>query len=158
MLLTDIVLAEHGLFCRFFSEIDALINETEKAEDVQRYGQILAAMLITHAKLEDAILIPTLANLNLGPRAPLLHAEHEDIADGFRGLPDIGNYVECSAKLRGLMTAARAHFKKEEWLISKIAQGGIDQRILADGGARWVAEGGMAVQASEKRTSDVPTV
>jgi len=137
MRLTDIVLTEHGVINVLFAETERLICATESVELLRGYASLLKRVLLTHAQLEDTVLLPVIRNL-AESRAGFLHDEHKEIKGAFAALEKLDDYETFSDRLWKIIATAREHFKREEWSITKLGQE-LDEEQLVKHGKRWAA-------------------
>ena len=81
MKLTDALLGEHGAFYAQFDRLEETVPHAATAAEVREQAALLAAALVTHAKLEDALLFKRLdakIGAGAGPLA-VMRADHEEI-------------------------------------------------------------------------------
>ncbi|MEW5847464.1 MAG: hemerythrin domain-containing protein [Myxococcota bacterium] len=138
MKITDALLGEHGALYPMMDNVEATLKRATTMEECQAAIGPLLSALISHAKLEDALLFPAIEE-GIGPDGPLavMHAEHERIEELF----DRAMHARSAAEARDYMADAleltREHFGKEERVLFSIAQRVIPAERLQQLGDDW---------------------
>lgn len=139
MKITDAFLGEHAIFYAQFAHIEQTVPGAECLCRVKHQAGLLAAALTSHARLEDDLLFVHLEP-HLGTQAgPLtvMRAEHEEIENGLRALPDCDDLTEGKALFLRTVLVARQHFAKEEQILYPLALRALGEDALQELGEEW---------------------
>ena len=138
MMITDALLGEHGAFYAQFDRLEEVLPHAGSAGEVREQAALLAAALVSHARLEDEVLFALMAKA--GGDSGLLatmEEEHTRIADLLtraQGTRDLG--LARSALLEAV-ALARDHFAKEERVAFPMAESLLDREALIASGTAW---------------------
>jgi len=136
--LTDALLGEHGAFYAQFDRLEAMVPHAATAGEVREQAALLAAALVTHAKLEDELLFARLRST--GADAGLLDTmeeEHSVIAGGLTRAQGTQEIAVARRELLDAVALAREHFAREERLAFPLAESALGAAILTTLGADW---------------------
>jgi iron-sulfur cluster repair protein YtfE (RIC family) len=138
MNLIDALLGEHAAFYALFDEVENRLPTATTAAEVTALGAPLARALVSHARLEDELLFPVLANAD-GPGGPLevMHADHQEIHDTLDAALRDPDLTGAADSLQAAIDLAREHFAKEEQVLFPHAREIVDASVLEDLGAQW---------------------
>ena len=138
MRITDALLGEHGAFYAQFDRLEEELPNAAAAAEVREQAALLAAALVTHAKLEDELLFDRMAAA--GGNAGLLETmtdEHEQIADRLGRAQGTNDVALARTELLEAVALARDHFAKEERLAFPLAATLLGDTILSEIGSQW---------------------
>lgn len=138
MKLTDALLGEHGAFYAQFDRLEAMVPQAATAGEVREQAALLAAALVTHARLEDELLFARLRSA--GADAGLLDTmeeEHTIIAGGLTRAQGTQEIAVARRELLDAVALAREHFAREERLAFPLAESALGTAILTTLGADW---------------------
>lgn len=147
--ITDAFLGEHGVLYGWLDALETTLSgrgeagpsaEPSKAE-VAGIARAMAAVLGSHARVENELLLDELArrNAETGPLA-VMRREHDDIEGLIEearrevGAGDTDRAVEL---LLEAIAVAREHFEKEELAAFPAAERVLDEGSLMAIGAKW---------------------
>jgi iron-sulfur cluster repair protein YtfE (RIC family) len=136
--LTDALLGEHGAFYAQFDRLEETVPHAGTAGEVREQAALLAAALVTHAKLEDELLFSRMRAA--GADAGLLDTmeeEHTTIAGGLTKAQGTQDLALARRELLDAVALAREHFGKEERLAFPMAERSLGVAALTDLGAAW---------------------
>jgi len=136
--ITDALLGEHGAFYAQFDRLDEQLPVCRDVAEVREQAALLAAALVSHARLEDELLFAAMARA--GGDAGLLGAmesEHADIADRLSRAQGTANLAMARNELLEAVSMARDHFAKEERLAFPLADELLGAPALHELGAAW---------------------
>jgi iron-sulfur cluster repair protein YtfE (RIC family) len=136
--ITDALLGEHGALYAQFDRLEKELPHTTTAAEVREQAALLAAALVSHAKLEDELVFARM--LAAGGDAGLLSAmgeEHEQIADRLGRAQGTNDVELARTELLEAISMARDHFAKEERLAFPLADELLGAVVLQDLGAAW---------------------
>ena len=152
MKLTDALRGEHGVLHALLAHVETTMDRTTTVGEARALAQVLAALLLSHAKLEDELLFPSLI-ARLGPHGPMavMRAEHEELDEALAGAVGAPTRELVVAHLARVISLARRHLAKEERVLFEVADELIDEGLLASRGARWASERGL-----ERLPADAP--
>jgi hemerythrin-like domain-containing protein len=144
MKIIDGLLGEHALFHSTFDGLEHVLSEATSAIEIQRAVETLAPGILSHAALEDELLLPAIAaHIPNGP-TQVMRAEHREIDALTAQIARAGSLEEardCGARLLDLL---RDHFHKEEAMLFPMAEHHLDDKKLQELGQRWKARRGLA--------------
>jgi len=136
--LTDALLGEHGAFYAQFGRLEETLPHAGSVAEVREQAALLAAALVTHAKLEDALLFDRMRSA--GADAGLLDTmveEHTEIAGMLTRAQGTQDLAVARRELLDAVALAREHFGKEERLAFPMAERTLGAAALTDLGAAW---------------------
>lgn len=138
MKMTDALLGEHGAFYAQFDRLEADLPHATDGRDIREQAALLAAALVTHARLEDEVLFHRMAEA--GADVGLL-ATMEDEHQRIEGLLDraqvSAEHESARAALLEAVALAREHFAKEERVAFPMAEAVLDAEVLEALGTAW---------------------
>ncbi len=123
MKLTHALLGEHAVFYALFDHIERRLAAGADLVALQAIGGALTEALVSHAKLEDELLFPTLAGTPAaeGP-VSVMQEEHANIDELCADLPRAGDAADAGALLGEIIEMSRAHFAKEEHMLFPLVE------------------------------------
>jgi len=136
--LTDALLGEHGAFYAQFDRLEETVPHAAAAAEVREQAALLAAALVTHARLEDELLFGRMRSA--GADAGLLDAmeeEHTEIAGMLTRAQGTQDLVVARRELLDAVALARQHFAREERLAFPLAESALGGAVLSELGAAW---------------------
>ncbi len=146
MKLTDALLGEHGAIYALFDYVERELPQLETLNDVQRIGGVLAAVLVSHARIEDSMLFPALET-QLGTAGPLavMRQEHDEIDGTLQEVLSAETPDVAEERVKHALQVARDHFAKEEQVLFEMAQHVLPEQELVELGCRWADARRVAV-------------
>ena len=138
MLITEALVGEHAVLYTLFDHIEATLP-IATLDELQAQGRMLAAALVSHARLEDDVLFAALEP-HLGRAAgPLtaMRSEHSAIEEALERLPELSGPATARDLLSKLIATARDHFAKEERILFPMAMMTLGPGALAAQGHEW---------------------
>lgn len=150
MKMTDALLGEHGAFYAQFDRLEQELPRTAGAGEVREQAALLAAALISHARLEDEMLFHRV--LEAGGDAGLLvvmEDEHRRIAALLSKAQVALDLEEARTALLEAVALARAHFAKEERAAFPMAEAVLDHDVLIALGTAWAERRAVFVEGGE---------
>ncbi len=145
MKITDALRGEHGLLYAVFDRVERALPPTNAAAVVREQAAILAAALLSHARIEDQLLLPALAKKGDNPMAGAMAEEHESIAQALAAAHEADDVQAARGQLLAAVEEARAHFAREEQMIFPAAESLLGEAELVELGRRWAASRGVVV-------------
>ncbi|MCZ7584772.1 MAG: hemerythrin domain-containing protein [Deltaproteobacteria bacterium] len=139
MKITDALLGEHGLFYAQFDLIEARLTEGAGGENIRGEAAALGAALVSHARIENEILLGALEphlGRGSGPVA-VMRDDHEQIEGLFEGFPETASADEIRRHLLHAIRFARDHFAKEERALFPMAHEILGDDVLHAMGRAW---------------------
>jgi hemerythrin-like domain-containing protein len=138
MKITEALLAEHVVFHCIFDQIEQTLPRLGTTAEVRSLAGLLEAMLRTHTRVEDELLIEPLEHCfeQIGQRETF-HEEHEQIDAGLVQSQRSRRMAEAKRLLLEAVLTCRKHFDKEERLVFPLAEEVLNQRTLTALGRRW---------------------
>ncbi len=138
MKITDALLGEHGAFYAQFDRLEETLPHTTSAAEVREQAALLAAALVTHAKLEDALLFDRMRKGGAdGGLLDAMEAEHTSIAGLLARAQGSQDPAAAREALLEAVAQAREHFAKEERFAFPLADTVLGSGILTELGASW---------------------
>ncbi len=146
MKLTDALLGEHGAIYALFDWVELELPHLETLTDVRRIAGVVAAVLVSHARIENEMLFPALET-HLGTAGPLavMRQEHDEIDDALREAVSAETPDVARERVEHALQVARDHFAKEEQVLFGMAQQALSEQELARLGLRWANARRVAV-------------
>ncbi len=138
MRITDALLGEHGAFYAQFDRLEETLPHATTTAEVREQAALLAAALVTHAKLEDALLFDRmrLAGADEG-LLDTMEAEHTEIAGLLTRAQGSQDVRVSREHLLDAVARAREHFAKEERLAFPLAERALGATVLTELGVGW---------------------
>ncbi len=138
MKITDALLGEHGAFYAQFDRLEETLPHTTSAAEVREQAALLAAALVTHAKLEDALLFDRMRSAGADEGLlDTMEAEHIEIAGLLTRAQGSQQAVVAREELLDAVALAREHFAKEERLAFPLAESALGAGVLTELGVSW---------------------
>ncbi len=137
MRITDALLAEHAVFYALFDRLEEMIAETHSVVALQTAMELLAPVLVSHAKVEDELLFPRLESRQSGGPLAAMRTEHEQIDELFSGIRSISELELLRGRVQEMIDVAREHFQKEEEIVLPVAVETVDEETLQRMGQQW---------------------
>ena len=138
MKLTDALLGEHGVFCAQFDRLDEELPHTVTVGEVREQAGLLAAGLVSHAKIEDELLFERMGRAGGDPGLlAALADEHGQIADRLARAQGTHDLELARSEVLEAVALARDHFAKEERLAFPMAEAVLGGPALEALGAEW---------------------
>jgi len=136
--ITDALLGEHGAFSAQFDRIEQEVPAMRTAAEVREQAALLAAALVSHARLEDTLLFDRLAAAGGDPGLmQQMFEEHERIGGLLERSQGTADVAQARARLLEAVSLAREHFAREEHLAFPTAERVLGAAALAELGATW---------------------
>ena len=147
MKLTDALLGEHGAFYVLFDQIDEIAATQSAVAQLRGATTVLAAMLYSHATLEEQLLFSALEphlGKDDGPLAVMYdeHKKMERMLGQMEEMPDVDQAILWITEALG---AARSHFQKEEEVLFPMAQSVLGDETLSRLGRAWAEARGVTI-------------
>lgn len=139
MKLTDALLGEHAVFYVLFSQIEELASIDGSMAQIRAATTVLAAVVESHAGLEEELLFPALEphlGREGGPLA-VMRAEHEEIARLLWCIEEADEEHEAMLAVVAALANCRDHFHKEEQVLFPMALELLDEDTLISLGRSW---------------------
>jgi len=137
--LTDALLGEHGIFYALFDQIEEIAAIEGATAQILGATTVLAAMVGSHAKLEEELLFSALEphlGKGYGPLA-VMRAEHEEMERLLGQIEDAADVEGAMLWVEEALSAARSHFQKEEQVLFPMAQRLLGDEALTRLGRAW---------------------
>ena len=138
MKMTDALLGEHGAFYAQFDRLEHDLPHAAGAGEVREQAALLAAALVSHAKLEDEVLFNRMREAGGDPGLlTMMEDEHLRIAALLSRAQVASGMEEARAALLEAVALARDHFAKEERVAFPMAEAVMDNDVLEALGTAW---------------------
>lgn len=151
---THAFLGEHAIFYALFDRLRTLVPKTDSVERIHDHASLLEAALLTHAELEERLLLHPLETDLTGPvqvmRAEHAHIEaelrtilsdqHREIGQAFTKLRTAVALPEARMQLLAVLDFARDHFAKEERILFPMSHAILGADRLRQLGAEWASQ------------------
>lgn len=138
MKITDALLGEHGAFYAQFDRLESELPHATSAGEVREQAALLAAALISHAKMEDELLFPPMVRAGGDPGLlAAMEEEHTRIAGLLSSAQGTRDLESARADLLEAVALAREHFSKEERLAFPLAESLLGEDAQIALGAAW---------------------
>ncbi len=139
MKLTDALIGEHGAFYTLFDEIEEIATRESAVPMILGTTAVLAAMVDSHATLEEELLFSALEphlGKDSGPLA-VMRAEHGEMQRLLEQIEDASDVDEAIHWVGEALSAARSHFQKEEQVLFPMARRLLGDEELTRLGSAW---------------------
>ena len=141
MKLTDALLGEHAVFYILFDQVEELAGVEGSMAQIRAATTVLAAIVESHAGLEEELLFQALEPFlgrDAGPLA-VMRAEHEEIARLLWRIEEADQEHEAIVAVEAALAHCREHFGKEEQVLFPMALELLDEDTLLRLGQSWAA-------------------
>ena len=145
MRITDALRGEHGVLYALFERVERPLPPTNGPAAVREQAALLAAALLSHARVEDTLLLPAMARSGDSAVAGAMAEEHESIARALAAAHEADDVEAARGQLLAAVEEARAHFAREERMIFPAAESMLGAAELEELGRRWAATRGVVV-------------
>lgn len=138
MKITDALLGEHGAITAQFSQIEASLPHMGLVQEVREQAALLAAALLSHARLEDELLFDSV--LAAGGDPDLLERmaeQHALIAGALGEARGTNDLQRARTALLEAVSEAKDHFALEERMVFPLCEALLGERALLELGAVW---------------------
>ena len=125
------------MFYALFDRLEELLDETDSAAALQTAMDLLAPVLVSHAKVEDELLFPKLESRQSGGPLDTMRSEHRQIDELFTGIHSISDLDLLRGRVQEMINVAREHFQKEEAIVLPVAVETVDAETLERIGQQW---------------------
>jgi hemerythrin-like domain-containing protein len=141
MKITEALLAEHVVFHNLFDHIEGALPHLRALAEVRALAQLLQAVLESHSKVEDELIIEPLEHCfaQLGQQETF-HEEHEEIDASLKEAVQARNLKTARQLLQAAVVASRHHFDKEERIIFPMAEKVLKGKTLTALGQAWMEQ------------------
>lgn len=138
MKLTNALLGEHGAIAALFARSEQLLESSPNLDGARPIVECLAAVLASHAKLEDDLLFPILEP-HLPHQGPLgvMRREHEQIEMALEDALNADDVPALTDAVHEVIELARSHFAKEENVLFPMAEQFVPAQTLEELGQSW---------------------
>jgi hemerythrin-like domain-containing protein len=138
MRIVDALLGEHGAFYAQFDRLEDVLPHATSPGEVREQAALLAAALISHAKLEDEVLFRRMRQAGGDPGLLMtMEDEHVEIAALLARAQVTTNLEGTRSALLEAVALARNHFAKEERVAFPMAEALLDGDALNELGDVW---------------------
>lgn len=140
MKITDALLGEHGAFYAQFDRLEAELPHAVGAREIREQAALLAAALVSHAKLEDEVLFRRMADAGGDPGLVMtMEDEHGEIAALLARAQVTADLEGARSALLEAVALARDHFAKEERVAFPLAESLLGAEALHELGSTWAS-------------------
>jgi hemerythrin-like domain-containing protein len=138
MKITDALLAEHMVFHQLFDHLERTLPRVRTLAEVHALADLLEAMLDSHSKVEDELIIEPLEHCfeQIGQQETF-HQEHQEIDASLKRARQCRTLRESRRLLLTAVIESRKHFDKEERIIFPMAERVLKSRTLSALGESW---------------------
>ena len=147
MLITDALLGEHGVFYLLFQDIEKALPALDSVAALQNRVAPLAFSLEAHASLEDELLFTALEphlGTQGGPLA-VMRMEHDQIVNLLERIPSVPDLAQGRVLAAQMIEVSRAHFRKEEQVLFRMARQLLGEEQFSALGAKWAQRRGPLI-------------
>lgn len=147
MLLTDVLLGEHGVFTLLFHDLEGALPALETVGALTNRAAPLSFSLEAHARLEDELLFTALES-HLGTQGgPLavMRMEHDQIVNLLGRIQSAADLEQGRTLAAQMIEVSRGHFQKEEQVLFRMARQFLSEETLSALGAKWLQRCGPLI-------------
>jgi iron-sulfur cluster repair protein YtfE (RIC family) len=136
--ITQALIAEHQMFGVVFEQVEKLLPSFERLEEVRRAARMVEGLLLSHAELEENLLMLAQEHVPQDARRyELCRKEHQEIDSRLTRVRSTRRIAQARSLLRGAMAASRKHFKREERRVFPLIEKGMQLQTLTKLGTVW---------------------
>ncbi len=139
MLITDVLLGEHGVFHFMLGDIERALPALDSLSALQNRIAVFTSALESHAAIEDELLFNALEHhlgAQSGPLA-VMRFEHEEISGLLDKIESSTELEPVRAFAKRMIQVTRGHFQKEEQALFRMARQFLSDDELSALGAQW---------------------
>jgi hemerythrin superfamily protein len=135
------LLGEHAVFYKQFEILEEMLEYERSLERLLFAVRPIAKSLITHAQIENEILIPELDKV-MGPSGPqtVARMDHEVIDSDLMNLMESRSLEEFKKRLPEVLINIRSHFAMEEEALFVMARETLSSERLTALGEFWAEQ------------------
>ena len=139
MKLTDALLGEHSAFYMLFDQVEEIATIEGAMAQVRGAMTVLAAMVDSHAALEEELLFTALEPHRGKHEGRLVQrrAEHDEMERLLGQIEEAEDVNRATTWVAQALSAARSHFRKEELVLFPMAQRLLGDEVLIRLGNDW---------------------
>lgn len=137
MNLIDALLGEHAVVYAILDHLDEVRASANSVDELKSALTTTSVVLRSHAKLEDELLFPALAQQGRAGPLAVMQAEHLELDAQLADLPNITELAELETAAVALVALARQHFIKEEAVLFRLGRQIVDDAVLSRLGDQW---------------------
>ena len=147
MKLTDALLGEHSAFYMLFDQVEEMATTGGAMAQIRGATTVLAAMVESHATIEEELLFPALEphmGRDVGPIAQM-RADHEELENLLGQIEETEDVAQATTLVAQALSAARNHFRKEEQYLFPMAEKVLGEETLTRLGKAWAEARGVVI-------------
>ncbi len=146
MKITDALRGEHGAYYGLFQQIEYLAEEVEILAQIQNATIALNAEILSHAKLEERLLVPALRpHLDHDALITAMCDEHVEMDQSLEHVEDAQSLEDAVDWIHYCVGFAREHFQKEEQILFPLADNVLSRDVLESLGDAWAEARGVSL-------------
>jgi hemerythrin-like domain-containing protein len=147
MTITEALVAEHGVFCRLFDQVERDLPGIQSLDELRRLAGMIEAVLLSHAEAEEQLVLVALNHLlEHRGRPDHLKQEHHELDECLRRVQAAEDSSEARHLLRLALQASRSHFHYEERAVFPLVDQELGPATLAGLGESWAEQQRARVQ------------
>jgi hypothetical protein len=136
--ITQALSAEHLMFCGVFNEVEKALPGFNRLEEVRRAARLVEGLLLSHAEVEEELLMLAEDHLQEAPRRyAYCRKEHQEIDGQLTRVRSTREIARARRLLRGALAASRKHFKQEERWVFPLIEKTVKPETLTKLGTVW---------------------
>ena len=147
MKITDALLGEHSAFYMLFDQVEEIATIEGAMGQIRGATTVLAAMVESHATLEEELLFTALEphmGRDVGPVAQM-RADHEELEHLLGQIEEAEDVAQATTLVAQVLSAARNHFRKEEQFLFPMAEKLLGDETLTRLGEAWAGARGVVI-------------
>ncbi|MDP6884719.1 MAG: hemerythrin domain-containing protein [Rhodospirillales bacterium] len=147
MKLTNALLGEHSAFYMLFDQVEEIVTIEGAMAQNRGAMTVLAAMVDSHANLEEELLFSALEphlGKHEGPLAQM-RAEHDNMERLLGQIEEAEDVNQATTWVEEALRAARIHFRKEEQVLFPMAEHLLGDEVLTRLGKAWADTRGVTI-------------
>ena len=126
------------MFCGVFDEVEKAMVGYNRVEEVRRAARLVEGLLLSHAQVEEELLILVEHHLPTHARRyDPCRKQHHEIDSQLTRVRTTSKFDSACSLLRGAMAASRKHFKHEEDKVFPLIEKGMEPAALTKLGTVW---------------------
>ena len=136
--ITRALSAEHQMFCAVFDEVEKALPSLTRLEEVRRAARLVEGLLLSHAAVEEELLMLAEDHLPEGTRRyDHCRKEHQELDSRLTRVRSAREIAWARSLLRAALAASRKHFQREERKVFPLIEKGMKPETLTKLGTVW---------------------
>ncbi|MBI4392938.1 MAG: hemerythrin domain-containing protein [Euryarchaeota archaeon] len=157
LVVTDALRGEHGVLRALLDYAERAIPVADDMEQIRVIANVLDALLVSHADLEDALLLIPMRSKIGGDRSiGVFMQDHREIQSGIAKAATGADLIAAKASLNSVLGLARDHFEREERMLFPSADETVEKEESSRLAGEWAQRRGVYLPGSSGDKDGMP--